>query len=341
MVFLMKDFIIVKNKYKLGPVKIIEQDDIQECLSSENGIYVCSLPESNWCVEYGLELVKNFSIKKKLKMFSLMGVGSIIVSPTDIDIPILTPREIRNGKLIHLSSRFINKRLKQLEYTFKIIIETYRLRKQMKYVLYYNFGMPVFFSALFAKYVLGLKVYVDFEDDYTLLRGSGLKNFVNNLMYKVPDIVICINKHMKKHFTSKTQCFVYNAFIDLGFANSLDFRFKEGTTFLFAATLDEIRGADLLPYVVLELRKQIKSFKLIVTGTGPLEGFVSGLSIPELEYFGFLAESAFENILNSCDAFLILQKPDHPFSGGSFPSKIEYYSSFKKPIYSLEMWTAN
>jgi glycosyltransferase involved in cell wall biosynthesis len=130
---------------------------------------------------------------------------------------------------------------------------------------------------------------------------------------------------------------VFNGFVDLEYAKTLDFKLKNGVEFLYAGALDSIRGIDLLPDLVNSLRQRLTSFSIYVTGSGPYEKEIKKWDLKEVVFLGFLNNAEYENILEKADVYLVLQKPDHPFSLGSFPSKIEYYSKYKKPIFKIDL----
>jgi hypothetical protein len=52
-------------------------------------------------------------------------------------------------------------------------------------------------------------------------------------------------------------------------------------------------------------------------------------------YHGILAEADYERELKAADVCLVLQRPDHPFSRGSYPSKIQAYVRHGKPVLVL------
>jgi glycosyltransferase involved in cell wall biosynthesis len=138
-----------------------------------------------------------------------------------------------------------------------------------------------------------------------------------------------------------TACFpnketvVLNAFADLGYTKHVDFEIRDGISFLYSGTLDSIRGVELIPDLVMSLRQRVRHFSIIITGKGPLETMVKSWRHPEIQYRGFLDPEAYAETIQQVDACLILQKPDHPFNSGSFPSKVEEYATFRKPIYIL------
>ena len=83
---------------------------------------------------------------------------------------------------------------------------------------------------------------------------------------------------------------VCNGFADLSYTDNCDFSIREGMTFLFGGSLDEIRGIDLVPELVSALQSKISAFRILVTGSGPLRGLVESWSIPEVTYCGLLDE---------------------------------------------------
>jgi glycosyltransferase involved in cell wall biosynthesis len=327
----------ISDKYVLSLLKDVQKDDIEFYLKKGNGIYICNFPDYYWHNVYNIKTARNYSINKKNKIFNCLSSESILVSPTEIDQNVFTNKNITYGRISHLKSIFNISRLKQIEYSFRLLFFVFKNHKKYDYILYYNFEMPIFFTALIFKYILNKKIYVDFEDDYSLLNRNILKNTLNKLLFKIPELVICVNKAMINNFSSKTKCLIFNGFIDLEYMKQLDCKLNENSKFLFAGSLDKIRGADLIQEVAIALRKKVKNFKIYVCGTGPLEKVLTGLNISEIEFKGFLNDLEYDELLKECDYFLVLQKPDHPFSNGSFPSKIEYYSKFKKPIFHLKI----
>ena len=327
----------ISRKYDLSLLNEVQKDNIEFYLKKGKGIFICNFPDSHWHSLYNFKISRNYSINKKNNLFHCLSNNSILVSPTEIDQNVYTNKNITCGRILHLKSIFTFSRLKQIEYSLRLLVFVFKYRKQYDFILYYNFEMPIFFTAFIFKFILNKKIYVDFEDDYSLLKRNLLKNSLNKLLFKIPELVICVNKEMINNFSSKTKCLIFNGFIDLEYMKQLDCKLNENSKFLFAGSLDEIRGADLIPDVAIALRKKLKNFKIYVCGTGPLEKYLSRLNISEIEFKGFLNDLEYDELLNECDCFLVLQKPDHPFSKGSFPSKIEYYSKFKKPILSLKI----
>lgn len=326
------------EKYFLAPLKSIQKEDFSFLFKNLKGIYLCNYPEEDWYIFNNFKRLRNYSIEKKKSMFELMDNDAVILSATgdyDINMP---SRGFVNNRIIHFGSLYFTGRFAQLFQIINIIVWLFKNRQKYDYILIYNFYLPQFLAAIFCKYILGKKLYIDFEDDYTLLKRNKFKNILfTNILANMPDAVICIHSNMKRYFKVKTKTIVFNGFINLEYTKKINFEFTEEMVFMYSSTLDEIRGADLIPELVIKLREKIRKFQIIITGTGPLDEMVREIRLPEVKYMGFIEKEQFEKILASCDACLVLQKPDNEFSMGSFPSKIEYYAKWRKPIYHLKL----
>lgn len=332
------DSVVVNSRYKLTLLKRVRCDDVRSALQGQCGIYVCSYPDAKWHEMQGLPVLRNYAIKKKTRFFALLSRRSWLVSPTQCVNPgCAHPSEVRYRKVL-LGSRWRSKRLQQCSYLLQLFWLFFRLRRSFDYVLFYNFEMPIFLSAVFAKVILRKRVWIDFEDDYALTSRASWKNILTTrLLYNIPDAVICAAEPMVHRFPEK-QTFVFNGFIEIA-STATVFHPKVGgeTVFMYAGRLDDIRGADLLPEVAAALREAFGKVRVLVTGEGPLESDLRSQPIAGVEFLGFLPESEFARTLAGVDAFLVLQKPDHPFNRGSFPSKIEYYAAMKRPIFALAL----
>jgi glycosyltransferase involved in cell wall biosynthesis len=238
--------------------------------------------------------------------------------------------------MLHLGAGPLCGRAAQVVQTLQLVRWLTCERASYGYVLMYNFYLPVFLAGVYAKYVLGKSLYVEYEDDYTKRRTNQIKNLFERMLRKTCCGAICVNEHMVSDFKGKPVA-VCNGFADLSYTGNCDFSIREGMTFLFGGSLDEIRGIDLVPELVSALQSKISAFRILITGSGPLRGLVESWSIPEVSYCGLLDEKAYCEAIGNADACLILQKPDHPFSRGSFPSKVEQYAKHKKPIFVLSL----
>lgn len=325
----------INDRYSLCPLRTVDKDDLTPIFTQGKGVYICSFPHPEWYRSHKFKQTKNYSIEKKENFFNLMEDGSILLSPTqDSRIKKPTKTYTYRENIIHFGSSFTG-RLAQIVMALKIMFWLFNNRNSYQYCLIYNFYPAEMLCALFAKYVLGKKTVVDFEDDYLSRSKKRLYDFYFSLVKKIPDIVICINRDMERYFADK-KIYIFNGFIDLSYIKNDDFELFEGMKILYAGALDRIRGVDLIPEIVKALEVKIDNFKIYITGSGPLEREVKNFGIDNVQYLGFLPSDEYKRILNEVDVCLVLQKPDHPFSQGSYPSKIEYYANFKKPIYKVD-----
>lgn len=325
----------LNHKYSLSPLLNVDKEDISTLFKKGRGVYICNYPHEQWYKAQGFKQSKNYSIDKKEKFFGLMGEDSLILSPTQDSNISMPSKSIRIGNVYHIGSSFTGRKA-QLTMFFQAIVWLAKNRKKYDYCLVYNFYPLEIFAALFVKFFLNKYVAVDFEDDYLLQSKQKFYKQYFNLVKRIPHAVICINRNMK-HYFKQNKVYVFNGFIDLEYTQKIDFELREGVKMLYAGALDDIRGIDLIPMIVSALRKEINKFSILITGSGPMEDEIKNWGIEEVVFLGFIKPEEFEVVLSEADAYLVLQKPDHPFSLGSFPSKIEYYAKFKKPIYKVEI----
>ena len=218
---------------------------------------------------------------------------------------------------------------------FNISKFLYKNRNNYNFCLIYNFYPTEIFAALFAKYFLNKKIILDFEDDYLLLTKNIFYKLYFSIVRNIPDEVICINRNMINYFIHK-KTYIFNGFIDMSYMKNMKIDLKEGSIFLYSGSLDEIRGVDLIPEIVRSLKKILKDFKIYISGSGILEKKIKTWDIKEVVFLGFLNENDYLKIIEISNFCLVLQKPDNKFSTGSFPSKVEYYSKYKKPIFYID-----
>jgi glycosyltransferase involved in cell wall biosynthesis len=325
------------RSYWLRPLLSIRQDDLRKLLGPYPGVYICNCPEQAWFEHFGIPGQDyRATVEKKACMFSHLASGSRWISPTS---PVRWGDSIRtwqSPRMLHLGAGPLCGRAAQVVHTLQLFCWLTSERASYRYVLMYNFYLPIFLVGVYAKYVLGKSLFVEYQDDYTKRRTNRLKNLFEHMLRKICCGAICVNEHMVSAFADKPVA-VCNGFADLSYTGNCDFSIREGMTFLFGGSLDEIRGIDLVPELVSALQSKISAFRILVTGSGPLRSLVESWSIPEVTYCGLLDEKAYSHVISKADACLILQKPDHPFSRGSFPSKVEQYAKHKKPIFVLSL----
>jgi glycosyltransferase involved in cell wall biosynthesis len=324
--------------YSLSPLTSVRQDDIRAMLGSKPGVYVCNLPEEAWYERFGGQRRHNFSIEKKLEMFTRLAPGSYWISPTfDWNVRMDTD-DWQHGCVLHLGHGRLRGRAAQTLQTLKAARWLAENRGRYAYSLVYNFDLPQYLPPLAAKACLGKRLYVDYEDNYTTASSSAAKRLAEHLGRRAVDGAICVHEGMTALFPLGRSC-VSNCFADFAYTSRVDFRLRDGMRFLYSGRLDSIRGVDLIPELISALRLRIRDFTIRVTGDGPHRALVESWWLPELEYVGFLDDQSYHEELERADACLVLQRPDHPFSQGSFPSKIDAYARHKKPIFVLTLET--
>lgn len=322
------------GRYQLRLVKAIRQDDIRAFLGEAPGVYICNCPEQEWYDTFKLARKFNYSVEKKRRMFSRMAPRSRWISPTGEESVWGPTKDVVIGSIQHVGNKGLRGKAGQLYQTLRMSRWLLVHRAEYDYCLVYNLYPIQFIAALFAKLALGKKLLVDYEDDEALLTRSRVREVVVRGMQRMVDGAICVHSEMETQFLRARTC-VSNSFADLTYAKELRPTLRSGMTFLYSGRLDNVRGADLIPHLVRSLRTRLSGFKIRVTGDGPLRPMIESLNMEEVEYLGFLPAERFRETVASTDACLILQKPDHPFSKGSFPSKIEAYAEHRKPIFVL------
>jgi glycosyltransferase involved in cell wall biosynthesis len=323
--------------YWLAPVLKVRQDDLGAVLPEPPGVYVCNCPEEEWYDRFGLKRRQNPGTQKKRRMFERMAPGSQWISMTlDERAPGQTRTWQSPTGVLHLGSGRWQGRLAQVRMALELAAWLVARRGTYGYAYVYNFDEPQFLVTRLVTWLLGKRLIVDYEDDYTTCRASRWKNALEAAMRRTVDGVVCVHEAMLRYFP-RTPAVVWNTFADLAYLEQRRVGLWPGMTLLYSGRFDDIRGIDLLPELVLALRGRIGTFELRVTGSGPLEGWVRDLGLPEVVFRGFVSDAELGREIAAADACLILQKPDHPFSQGSFPSKIEAYAEAHKPIFGLEV----
>lgn len=330
-----EDIGIALGPYRLVGVRAVRQDDLRAVLGETPGVYVCNYPEPAWFEHFAIKQSANVPIERKGLMFSAMAPGSQWLSMTQE-----TPRNRGTSRwvsprgVIHLGLGWFGGRLGQLWQWAQLVRTLMKTRQTYTYCLMYNFDLPQFFAGVFAKFVLGKRLVVDYEDDYTLNGGSRLKRWFERRLRALPDAAVCINGHMQAYFPNIPTA-VVNCFADLTYVKDVVFDLPDDAILLYSGRFDSIRGIDLIPDLVAALRARGKTFHIWITGTGPLRAMVESWSFPEVTYKGLVSEAELLRLTGAAHACLILQKPDHAFSRGSFPSKIENYARLRRPILAL------
>ena len=74
--------------------------------------------------------------------------------------------------MLHLGAGPLCGRTAQIVHTLQLVWRLTTDRANYSYVLMYNFYLPIFLAGVYAKYVLGKALYVEYQDDYTKRRKN-------------------------------------------------------------------------------------------------------------------------------------------------------------------------
>lgn len=330
------------GKYTLRLLDNVEQDSIKEFLPDEPGAYICNLPEDEWFLKNDIASKKKYIIGKKLKILSEMGEGSYIISPTMVDGRYIS-KDMLNGRVFHIGKNKLSGRMAQVYLAIKLLTILIKNKNKFNYYLVYNLGIFDLLPCLIAGKLLGKKIFIDYEDDYAYQREKfNAKTKIEKIMAKYVDGAICVNKKMVCLFKNK-KTIVFNTFGDYRYLNQYKNKkivLKNNMKFIFSSTLDRIRGADLIIDFYFEINRHFKDFRIAVVGKGPMESHIykeiKKIDSEKINYYGFVDDYKLKELIDAADFCLVLQRPDHPFNAGSYPSKIEMYAEKKKKILILE-----
>lgn len=231
-----------------------------------------------------------------------------------------------------------------------MVLKTCALHRKQKTVkiLYYNSTVFSAFPALLARVLLGVPIYIEFNDGnaWTNIVGRG-RRIVNLVLHKIAERLlsgaILISTTMSNRVTTKNIC-VIPACFDWELKSLRKTGNGNGSVLhcLYGGSLDKVRGADLL-CDTLELIEDrypelARALTVDVVGKGPLENHVvdrlSRLRAVRAKYHGFVSRRLYREILAQADVGLCLQRIDHSFSNLCFPSKVLEYVNAGKVVIS-------
>ena len=143
------------RSYWLRPLLSIRQDDLRTLLGPYPGVYICNCPEQAWFEHFGIPGQDyRATVDKKACMFSHLASGSMWISPTS---PVRWGDSIRSWqspRMLHLGAGLLCGRAAQIVHTLQLVYWLTNKRAKYRYVLMYNFYLPVFLAGVYAKYVL-------------------------------------------------------------------------------------------------------------------------------------------------------------------------------------------
>lgn len=315
------------SSYKTEIVKEVRRDDTNK-LSEGRFAYVTRFGDDEVISKRNLKKHTNEAIKKKENIFNSFNNKFKIFSITNDNTGLPKfHKEIIKKNTIHMVcfsgflSDFIN--------TIILVYYLIKYREEYDNILFYNTYFVYLLPIIIAKFLLNKKVFLDFEDDYSVRKGFYRTKLTFYLVKNLFDGVILINKHMSKYFKINNTV-VVNSFEKLHLDDNKLEKDYRCLNFVFSGSLDNIRGSDLL----IDLNEKFESlnfnYNIFITGKGKLESKIKNYCKGKNNIFfeGFVSEKRLTNILENCDIGLVLQKPDHKFSLGSFPSKIDLYSKY-------------
>lgn len=327
--------ISICDKYKLRLVRSVTQED-PASLDQGRFVYLTRFATDAIRQRRKVSANVNEATRKKRRIFEALGRRSFILSLVRDRVgPIRYHPECHDGNVIHAScfSGYGSDVLNNLMLAAYLIRHRAGFDCLMTYNLYAFSILPV----LVARLLLGKRVYVDLEDDYTMREGYLGTRVSFSFLRRMLHGGILINEQMQRFFGNRQRTVVLNSFADLSYAEDLCLR--EPVRLLYSGSLDYIRGADLIDDLKMALDNAGIEFEIFITGKGPLQSHVEEVARQDarVHYEGFVSEERLEELLSLSDAGLVLQKPDHPFSEGSFPSKIDLYAKHNLAILALEV----
>ncbi len=236
-------------------------------------------------------------------------------------------RGFERDNLTIIPSFNLGKRLRIVTTTFAYLGWLLKNRHTFDVIATYNAGVHLALPALVLKWFFGKPVIVDFEDDYLSRKGHLSSSIGQRVLLHYADGAIVANEKMIQYL-SDIPVSVVNAFVDLSFvSDSLLSKPRDLIRLIYSGSFDEIRGADLIEELLKQLDLQDVKYRLDMTGFGPLGHIGKRLHNGEnIIFHGFLDSDDLASLIKRADVGLVLQKPTHPFSQGSFPSKVMTYA---------------
>ena len=219
----------------------------------------------------------------------------------------------------------------------------YKNRRSFEKIYFYNYRPETALPAFFGHFILGKKIYLDYEDGYFQLKINPILKWIINILEKLGNRIISgatvVHPNLIKRLNTKNVQIILGI-IDkniLEHFSNLAPKSTSSKIVMYAGTLDEIRGVDLF----LDLaEKWIKvyegDYQFWISGKGPLEKEVRAFQEKypnKIKFFGIVPHDELLRLYQQVDAFISLQKPQNKFSEVSFPSKVfEFLSTGKKVI---------
>ena len=216
-----------------------------------------------------------------------------------------------------------------------LIILKLHKQKKVDFIIFWNYKPEVALVAYICRWVLGIKIIVDYEDGYFSLHGLGRKRHVFNLIEKIVskriDGAILISKSLISRINKKPY-FLLNGLTNEKVLNhKISLGETDEVTLMYAGGLDYERGIDVLIEALKYTRKQ---FVLKVSGKGPMSHLLCEETDKRIKYLGFLKYEETIKHMHQSHILINPQRETIAFAQASFPSKIFDYIATNSLIIS-------
>jgi glycosyltransferase involved in cell wall biosynthesis len=216
-------------------------------------------------------------------------------------------------------------------------ITSYYMRNPFNKVIYYNYNPETLIPALWCKFILKTKIYIEYEDGFFCSDAIGfLKRTVFIICEKVGNIfndgAFLVTEDLKKRLKTKNYAVLPGFFDDelIEKARSISmeplWNGKSKKRIMYSGRIDKERGV----FDFLDAIKSIgEDYEIIVTGFGSGKEQIERLCLKQtnIKFMGFLNEKEYMRVLMGIHVFVSMQSADSAFSKASFPSKIMTYAS--------------
>ena len=219
---------------------------------------------------------------------------------------------------------------------------TVRHVKRGDLIIMHNYYVNYSLLALYFSIRYKSTIIIDYEDGRHLIdKGVGwyLCRFAEILGKRLVHGAILANALLGKRLSINIPKIVIPGFYSPGALRVNNTRFKSCVRFLYAGTLDETRGVDLLLDAIPHI--SIDGWALDISGAGPLESrvreFVSDPKYKEKVFFHSVLEPRrYSKLISNANVGLNPQRLNDPISAVTFPSKIFAYLSAELLILTSE-----
>lgn len=216
-------------------------------------------------------------------------------------------------------------------------LTSFYLKNPFNKVIYYNYNPETLIPALWCKFILKTKLYLEYEDGFFCSDAVGfLKRTVFIICEKVGNIfndgAFLVTEDLKKRLKTKNYAvlpgFFDDELIEKAKLISMEplWDGKSKKRIMYSGRIDKERG-------VFDFLDSIKSigedYEIIVTGFGSGKEQMEKLCLSQanLKFMGFLNEEEYMSVLMDMHIFVSMQDVNSAFSKASFPSKIMTYAS--------------